>query len=188
MDSEKVGLRNKMGIVALTRLKTLYYYVYEMAQAFGVGQSSLDSIEKGVWKRQIIKDIIIKYRNKDDVVLGKVIISIDWEKHKILTTADGSETFKFSSEKSIHSQISEVSDILIEHVNKMRKSLPITRITTSYYYIDEIDYDEEALEAARAFLGHVPGTEDVVDIESEFTHTMSHIAKLLEEVEITIKS
>ena len=186
MDSEKIGLRSKQTLAVITRLKALYYYVYEMAEGFGVDHAALDSIEKGVWKRQIIRDIIIKYRNNEGVVLGKVIISIDWEKHHILAKTDDGKSFKVDSGKSIHSQISTLSDILIKHVTKMRNTLPITKISTSFEYVEEIDNDREKKDAAMKYLGHVYGKKDVVDIESEFTHSISHIAKNLKEVEITI--
>ena len=180
--------RPKQNLNVLTRLHALYYYVYEMAKAFGVNEVALDTIEKGIRDRQIVKRIIIKYRDSNNVVLGKIIIAIDWERHFVLAQTDDGKSFTVNANKSIHSRISALSDIIIDHVTCMRKSLPIKRITTSYDYVDEITNDKEKHAAARAYLGHVAGTADQEDIQVEFTHTFEHIAQHLEEVSIKIMS
>lgn len=189
MNNNEVGLHLDMSLKVRTRLHVLYSYVYEMAEAFGVDESCLESIERGIQQRQIIREIIIKYRNEDLVVLGKVIISIDWERHYVLASTDDGKCFNLNPNKSIRSQISEATDIIIDHVNCLRNSLPIKYITTSYRYVDDIEKDKEKKEAAMSFLGHYyPSKPDSEDIQGEFTHTIEYIAKHMKEVCITVFS
>lgn len=189
MNNNEVGLRPEMSLKVRTRLSVLYSYVYEMAEAFGVNAPCLDSIEKGIHQRQIIREIIIEYRNEDSVILGKIIISIDWERHFVLASTDDGKSFNLNPNKSIRSQISEATDIIIDHVNCLRNSLPIKFITTSYRYVDDIEKDNEKMEAAMSFLGHqFRSKPDSEDIQEEFTHTIEYIAKNMEEVCITVLS
>ena len=179
----EVGTRLK----TLSRLKTLYYFVYEMAQSFGVGDSALDSIKKGILDRRIIKTIKIDYYNdiKENPV-GRIVIDIDWEKHTLLASTDYGSKFILDSTKSIRSQITDLSDIIIEHVDNMRNALGITRIKTRYQYIDEILDDEEAHEEARRFMGHVEAEKIEISEEAEFNNTLEVVFEKMEEVMMSL--
>ena len=189
MNNNEVGLHPEMSLKVRTRLHVLYSYVYEMAEAFGADESCLESIEKGIHQRHIIREIIIKYRNEDRVVLGKVIISVDWEQHYVLASTDDGKSFNLNPDKSIRSQISEVADIIIDHVNCLRNSLPIKYITTSYRYVDDIEKDKEKNESAMSFFFFFYASKpDSEYIQEEFTHTIEYIAKHMKEVCITVLS
>ena len=179
----KVGTRTNVK----TRLETLYYFVYEMTQSFGADDSALDSITKGILQRRIINEIIIKYLNASNVVVGPVSIKIDWDKHELLASTDYGATFTLDANKSVRAQVSEVSDIIIDHVNNMRSSLGIRRIKTSFSYLPEIANDKQKYEEAQTYLGHhIPPHEDV-SIQKNFIKSMTWLCDKLNEVKITIE-
>ena len=182
------NLEPKLGANVKTRLETLYYFIYEMAESFGVDDDGLDSITKGILKRKIIREITINYKNEKDVVLGRVIIKIDWEKHTLLASTDYGASFTLDSTKSVRSQVSEISDIILEHVQNMKKALNIKKISTTYRYISEITSDTTKHEEARQYMGHSPSKGDEVSIQKEFTSSIEWLCDKLKEVKIIVQS
>lgn len=174
------------GIGVKTRLETLYYFIYEMAQNFGVDDAALDSITKGILKRKVIKTIYINYF-RDKTIVGRVTIDIDWGKHALLASTDYGATFSLDTTKSIRSQLTEVSDIIIQHVKKMEEALGVTQIGTSYHYVDELTKDEETHAEARKYMGHVPTGKEDVAIEKGFTKAIEFICDKLREVKIQVE-
>jgi len=71
-----VGLQLNTELSVKTRLETLYYFVYEMAESFGA-DDALDSIKKGILDRKVIGEIIINYKDGSNVVVGQATIKID---------------------------------------------------------------------------------------------------------------
>ncbi|MFR1518813.1 MAG: hypothetical protein ACLSVG_08590 [Clostridia bacterium] len=166
-----------------TRLETLYYFVYEMAQSFGVYDDDLDSITKGILQRRILSQITVNYKNSDDVIVGRVTIKIDWDKHTLLASTDYGSTFTLDPAKSIRSQISEVSDIIIEHVNNMQRDLKIKKVDTTFRYLSQDDPIK--LQEDMKYLGHVFATSDIkISIQKEFTSSIEWLCGKLNEVKI----
>jgi len=124
-----VGLQLNTELSVKTRLETLYYFVYEMAESFGA-DDALDSIKKGILDRKVIGEIIINYKDGSNVVVGQATIKIDWEKHAVSDSTSYGNSFTFDSTKSIHSQIAEILDTIVEHVQNMRRELKIKKIST----------------------------------------------------------
>jgi hypothetical protein len=183
----KIGLNVETKTGIKSRLETLYYFVYEMAQSFGVSDSSLESIKKGILDRKIISEIVIKYFNNRNVVVGRVKIKINWEKHELMATTDYGAFFTFDTSKSIRSQVSEVSDIIIEHVTNMRNALKIVKIESNFVYTDEITNDASKNKEAMKYLGHVYGSFDKESITKDFTSSMEWLCDKLREVKIIIE-
>lgn len=176
----------KTGLNVKTRIKTLYYFLYEMADAFGAGNGALDSIKKGVLDRQIIREITINYHDKSDEVIGRVVIEIDWEKHKFLASTEQGAFFKLDPQKTVRSQISDLSEIIISHVKMLRSEYKVTRVTTNYRYIKEIEADATKYKDAMEYLGHGYGKQKVENIQPVFNQTLSWMLDKLNEVTITV--
>jgi hypothetical protein len=78
-------LKSKTMVKVLSRLRVLYYVIYELANAFGVDEDTLESIKKGVLERQIIKIIFIDYYTDSAIKPSvRIKITIDWDKHNVL--------------------------------------------------------------------------------------------------------
>ncbi len=171
-----------------TRLEMLYYFIYEMAQSFGVDDGDLDSITKGILERKILCQIIINYKDLSDVIVGRVIIKIDWDKHTLLASTDYGAFFTLEPNKSIKTQVSEVSDIIIEHVTNMRKSLAISKIATGYRYIPEIRNDDAKYKEAQKYLGHTSGKKEEIAIQKDFSSSIEWLCDKLKEIKITVEN
>ncbi|MDA8222491.1 hypothetical protein [Desulfosporosinus sp.] len=170
-----------------TRLETLYYFIYQMSQSFGVDDSDLDSITKGVLNKRILSEITINYKDKDDVIVGRVKIKIDWEKHELLASTDYGASFTLDPSKSVRSQVSEVSDVIIEHVKNMRNALRIKSIETTFLYIPEIRNDETKNKDALLFLGHVTIEKANISIQKEFVSSIEWLCDKLKEVKVIVE-
>ena len=185
MSDSKISLEPHV----MTRLVTLYYYIYEMAQSFGVEPNTLDTIEKGILQRRILREIIIYYENANNAIVGRITIQIDWEKHKLLASSDYGSLFALDPRKSLLSQVSEVSQIIIEHVKNMRQALGIKEISTSYRYIPEIERDELKYKEAMQYLGHhIPKEDAQTSIQKEFASSIEWLCDKLKELKIIIES
>lgn len=180
----EIGLRS--GVRVTSRLKTLYSFIYEMAESFGADETDLAVIEKGVLKQQILKEIQINYVNADDVVAGRVILSVDWEEHRLRASTNYGASFELNPEKSVHAQLTELSDIIIDHVNKMRDYIDVRRIDTHFTYIDEIYQDKKRLTDARSYLGLKKADNMNTAIDPMFMETFRHTFDQLSEVTVSV--
>lgn len=183
-----MDVQTKVNANVKTRIETLYWFLYEMADAFGVDNGALNTIQKGVLDRQVVRKININYHNSSDEIIGRVVIDIDWEKHKFLASTDQGSFFKFDPQKTIRSQISELSEIIISHVNKLKSEYNVSHITTNYRYIEEIESDATKNKETMEYLGHIPSTHQVEKIEPVFNQTLSWMIDQLAEVTITVKN
>ena len=190
----KLQISQKLGVQVLPRLKVMYKYVYEMAEAFGADEYCLDTIQKGVLEEKILNKITICYLVDGDhenemIEKGNVVISIDWEKHRLLASTDDGKEFTVDSKKSIHSQISEVTDEIIKHTLAFRKRIPIKEIRAFYQYIPEIENNQARYEQAMRKLGHVfSNTILIEELDQEFAHRIELITDKLREVSITVST
>lgn len=180
----KTGVKADLSVK--TRIEALYYFIYEMSDAFGVNLSGLETIRKGVFEKQLVRKIIVNYYNEKDEVVGRVTIDIDWEKHEFLASTDYGSTFRLDPKKAVKSQISELSEIIISHVNKMRKTYHVKKVVTRFRYIEQIESDPEKNRETMKYLGHVYGENDIEKIEPIFNQTLSWVIDQLSEVSITV--
>ena len=178
----------KTGVNVKTRIETLYFFLYEMVDAFGADNGALDTIQKGVLERQVLRKIIINYHNNSDEIIGRVLIDIDWEKHKFLASTDQGSLFRLDPQKTIRSQISDLSEIIISHVNKLRSEYEVTHITTNSRYIKEIESDSTKNREVMKYLGHVYGDHADERIQPVFNQTLSWIIDKLSEVTVTVSN
>lgn len=180
----EIGLRT--GVRVASRLITLYSFIYEMSEAFGADESELTVIEKGVLKQQILKEITINYINANNEVAGRVNLTIDWEEHRLRASTNYGESFELIPGKSVRSQLTELSDIIIDHVNKMRDYIDVKRIETHFTYIDEIYQDRKRLNETRKYLGLKKAEEMATAIDPIFNDTFRCTLDKLSEVTISV--
>lgn len=178
----------KAGINVATRIETLYYFIYEMADAFGVEYSGLHTLTKGILERKIVRKMIINYHNEKDEIVGRVTISIDWEKHEFLASTDYGSSFQLNPTKSIKSQVSELADIIISHVDNLRESYNVKRVSTQWRYIKEIEKDSSKNKEAMEYLGHAYGGPQIEKKEPVFNQTLSWLIDQLSEITITVSN
>ncbi len=176
----------RTGLSVKTRIETLYFFLYEISDAFGVNNEALNTIQKGVLDRQLVRRIIINYHNSNDEVLGRVVIDIDWEKHKFLASTDQGSLFRLDPQKTIRSQISDLSEIIISHVNKLRSEYNVTHVTTNYRYLKEIESDSTKNRETMKYLGHTYVDHKTEKIQPVFNQTLSWMIDRLSEVTITV--
>lgn len=196
MDTLQPGLQlsQNLGLQVLPRLKVMYKYIYEMAEAFGASNNCLDSIHRGVFEKKIINKITLRYlvdgdQENEMKELGKVVIAIDWEKHNLLASTNFGKTFTIDTKRSIHSQISEVTDEIIKHTVAFRKNAKIKEVRSFFEYIPEIESNPLLNKEAMSFLGHsYSHTKYVKELDPEFAHTIELITAELSEISIIVST
>lgn len=142
----------------LSRLRVLYHVVHELARGFGL-EEYLETVKKGILERQVLAEIIINYLNADSKLVGRVTISIDWDKHRALARSDSGKSFEVDTTKSISEQISRLYPLLVAHTEELRKAFDVREITVRYQYTPDVWADERKLAEVRKFLGTSPGKE-----------------------------
>lgn len=180
-----IRIRTKTAV--MTRLKVLYSYVYEMAAAFGVDESALITIKKGILDKQILESIHINFMNESNTVIGRVVIDIDWEEHRLRASSDYGSTIELDPTQPISHQLTDLADIIINHVEKMKEKYEVKQIDTTYTYVPEIRNDANKLKETRKYFGHVAARERRKRIEPVFNETLSCVIDKLSEVIITVE-
>lgn len=178
----------KVGVNITTRIKTLYYFLYEMADAFGVDSYGLNTLTKGILEHKIVRKMIINYHNEADEVVGRVTISIDWEKHEFLASTDYGSFFQLDPNKSVRSQITDLSEVIISHVEMLKASCNVKRVSTQWRYIKEIEKDFEKNKETMEYLGHTYVGKQIERNKPVFNQTLSWMIEQLNEITIEISS
>ncbi len=145
----------KPSLITKVRLHVLYEVTKEIVEAFSLSfpTSTVDTIKKGVLDKQLFKKILIYFLNANGNKVGEAKITIDWEKHFVLTSTDGKDFFSLDPNQSINHQISEVLPILIKHVDHMKKSLSVTKTEAWFTFTDEINNSQESYKDACKYCG-----------------------------------
>lgn len=150
----QVNNRVKTNVKVETRLRVLTWAVSEYAHAFGADKNCLDTIEKGIYQRQIIEQITFEYFHSKEFV-GRITLKIDWACHEMLVNDEDGKMIQIRKDQSILKQLDEASQVIQDHVARLRKECKVNRIETCYHYRSEYTADDAKHEAARAFLGHI---------------------------------
>lgn len=184
-----VQIHIKPELKVSSRLQILYYVIYEIAEGLGTDNKALETIRKGVLERQLLGTIWINYLNENERLVGKVTITIDWDKHRVLAKDDRGREFELDPSQSVSNQISNLYSILVEHTQKLRKNSGVKRVVAQYGYAREIWMDEKKLAEARRFLDLVPGKEfdwEYIDGTNPDI-TFEIVANKLEELKISVE-
>ncbi len=186
----------KPRLETLSRLRVLYHVVHELSRGFGLEEYRLENIRKGILERQILGEIFINYLNAEEKLVGKITITIDWEKHRVLAKSGEGKNFEIDPTKSINEQISRIYPLLVAHTEELRKAFDVKRIGIQYQYKRDMWGDEKKLKEAREFLGTSVATEELKWAEistSSSTHVkewdveFEYISRKLAELSIKIE-
>ena len=172
---ERIRLASNVDVKIMPRLEVLYYFVYELAESFGVEEDVLKSIKIGILENQILKQIIITYKNSEGVVVGKIIIDIDWEKHFCLAKTENGKLFEINMSISIVENIVSWKKYIVQHTKEIRKQFNVVKIDARYYYRNEISSDNEQYDKALKIMGHVLGKFDDENINIELERKLTDI-------------
>ena len=186
---EQPGIKARTKVKLEPRLRVLTWAVSEYAEAFGAGRECLDSIKKGVYERQIIERIILYYYHHNSFV-GCVTLTIDWDLHQMLMSDENGNQIQIREGESILHQLDESTEIIKNHVSRMRDEFHVTRIETAYQYRQEYNRAEK-LDEARRFLGHVcqpPDERQTTQNTPQFKTLHRLILNKLKELEVTVES
>lgn len=182
--SNKVGTKVKVE----TRLRVLTWAVSEYAHAFGADKDCLETIEKGIYERQIIEQITFEYFHGKEFV-GRITLKIDWACHEMLVNDENGKMIQIRKDQSILKQLDEASQVIQDHVARLRKECKVSEIETYYRYREEYTSDDSKHEEAQKFLGHTSAKDRV---QTEPTVKFKTIHRLvmgkLKELEVTVES
>ena len=172
-----------------SRLQVLALTISEFATAFGADDACIQSIEKGVYERNIIEKIFLYYYDRNNVLVGQITFSIDWEIYQIKMSDEKGNKFAINSSKSILEQLDKATGEIIRHVNRVRRALGVARIESSYQYRSEYNANERKHQEAQKYLGHVTGKyRGEIKENPIFEHTITCILDSIEELEIKISN
>lgn len=166
---ERICLSSNINVKVIPRLETLYYFIYELAESFGVEDSVLKAIETGIFHNQILRQISIQYKNKEGLIVGKIIIQIDWEKHFCLASTENGKSFEIDMSKSVVDNIVSWKKYIVQHTLEIRKQFNVVKIDAGYRYRKEITQNKEQYDKALKIMGHIiaPAHSENIDIELE---------------------
>lgn len=166
---ERIRLASSVDVKVMPRLEVLYYFVYELAESFGVEEYVLDSIKTGILDNQILEQISIRYKNSEGLVVGKIIIDIDWEKHFCLAQTEKGKLFEIDLSKSVVDNFVGWKKYIVKHTQEIRKQFNVVKIDGGFSYRSQIEKDKEQYDKALKIMGHVlaPLPNENIDVELE---------------------
>lgn len=165
---DRIRLDSNIDLKVMARLEVLYYFIYELAESFGVEKDVLDSIKTGVLDNHILEQIIIRYKISDGTIVGKIIIAIDWEKHFCLAETDRGKLFEIDMSKSVVENVVDWKKYIVLHTQEIRKQFNVVRIDGEYRYRSQIEKDEKEYNKALKIMNHVIATNsnnESIDVE-----------------------
>lgn len=180
-----VRVRERLKIVP--RLEVLSTTVKEFLKAFGASESCLDSVDKGVYQKQIIENFHLYYYSKKKLC-GKITMNIDWEKHQVFVNSDSGKEFNIKEGESLIEQLDKASKVIVCHVDKLKRDMDIDYIDVQYTYRDYYVMDERRHNEARKYLGHTPAEPIQESSAEEFKTQVRFIIDKLKELEIVVHS
>lgn len=174
---ERIRLSPNINVKVMPRLETLYYFIYELAESFGAEDSVLKAIETGIFHNQILRQISIQYKNKEGLIVGKIIIQIDWEKHFCLASTENGKSFEIDMSKSVVDNIVSWKKYIVQHTQEIIKQFNVVKIDARYHYRKEIEQDKEQYDKALKIMGHIiaPAHSENIDIDMELEKKLREI-------------
>lgn len=143
-----IEMKIKPKLEVLSRIMVLTHVVEELAKGFGVTGHPLKVIREGILK-QYVKQVSIFYLDADGEKVGKVLMTIDWEKHTVCASTESGQSFPIDTKNSISEQISRVFPILVAHTKALRAHRGVKQLETRFKYTDEVRSDPQRVLEAR---------------------------------------
>lgn len=182
-----VGVRLENRVKVVPRLEVLSTTLKEFLKAFGASDSCLDSVDKGVYKKQIIETFHLYYYSKDKCC-GKITLHIDWEKYQVFVNSDSGKEYNINEEESLIEQLDKASKLIVSHINKMRRDLNVDRVEVHYTYRDYFTMDTIRYNETRKYLGHSLAKSITESSTVEFKTSVRFIMNKLKELEIVVET
>lgn len=139
-----MSLQNK--ILIQSRIKLLRRTIIDLLKGTYEAHSEIfstpfltiiDKIEHGIDK-EIFKKITIVGK-RDEKIINRLVIEIDWDKHRILCESQG-ESFEFDSQHSISDQVSGALKQLSTFIKNAITAGFINKITVHFRYRSDVDH------------------------------------------------
>lgn len=143
-------------VKVMPRIEALYYFVYELAESFHAKDNSLSIIEEGILDNQILQTITLLYKESSNEIVGKIVITIDWDKHFLLVKSDEGKFLEFDMSKSIVDNVVGWKKIVVTHIDQIMEQYNVKDVECQFTYRDSIYKDDEVLKEAREILGTSP--------------------------------
>lgn len=140
-------------VKVMPRIEALYYFVYELAECFHAEDDILSRIKIGILDNQIIKTITLLYKDNLGENVGKVVISIDWDKHFLLVDTDDGKNLQFDLSKSIVDNVVGWKKIVVTHIEQVMKQFNVSSVEGWYLYRTQFYENDIILEQTRKILG-----------------------------------
>lgn len=140
-------------VKVMPRIEALYYFVYELAECFHAENDTLSRIKIGILDNQIIQNLTLLYKDSMGKNAGKVVISIDWDKHFLLVNTDDGKMLQFDLSKSIVDNVVGWKKIVVTHIEEVMKQFNVISVEGWYSYRTPLYENDIILEKTREILG-----------------------------------
>lgn len=172
---DNIKLASCVDVKVMPRLEVLYYFVYELAESFGVEEHVLDTIKKGILDNQILHKIFIRYKNEQGVIVGRIIIEIDWDKHFCMAKTETGKNFEIDLSKSVVDNFVGWRKYIVKHTEEIRRQFNVVKIDADYKYRTEIENDSVLFEKSLQILNHTTGIRNKEEIDEKLESRLSDV-------------
>lgn len=173
---ERVLLHEDVDVMVkvIPRIEALYYFVYELAECFHADNETLSSIKTGILENQIIRSIILYYKNSLGENVGIIEIKIDWDKHFLLVSTEESKELEIDLSKSVVENMVGWKKIAVTHIEKVMEQYEVTSVEGRYLYRKPL-YTDEMLPKVREIMNTEPAKSIDSVIDPEFQKDIDRI-------------
>jgi hypothetical protein len=152
-------------VKVMPRIEALYYFVYELAEGFHADEETLKRVKTGILDNQILQSITLMYKDNMGKKKGKVIISIDWDKHFMLVDTDEGKTLKFDMSKSVVDNVVDWKRTVFTHIDQVIEQYNIISVDGSYSYRKNLYENDVILEKTREIMNTCEGKKGDNDLD-----------------------
>lgn len=190
-ENQMQTINTQLDLETCVRIQVLHDVVRNLCTDFGLPDSIIDVLYKGIVEKQLLATISAYYIDFEDNAVGMVEFKIDWQKHELYAVTDTGKEITIRKQVSLMDQFAEWSHDIVNYVNDMRKALGVEDIKVYFSYKDEIKKNPRSSLEADVFLGLVNATvpKKFNDAkEKEFIRKMGFTSEMLPELRISIES
>lgn len=163
-------------VKVMPRIEALYYFVYELAECFHADEGTLSLIKTGILDNQILKSIILLYKDGSGKNVGKVVISIDWDKHFLLVNTDDGKMLEFDLSKSIVDNVVGWKKIVVTHIEELMKQFNVYSVEGWHTCREHLFENDIIRQKTRNILGTQESKKKMDDrVEPEFQRKLDSI-------------
>jgi hypothetical protein len=169
-------------VLTLTRAQTIYRVVKEFVEEIA-GFPASEILRRGIVEQPLLRAIYVMLVNEERRKIAEVVLTIDWEKHRVLASAIGMNAFQFDTKRSICEQVSDALRVLRQFVAGLRGKNVRAEVWYGVRSDLNMPYDQ-----ACAVLGLTAGTAEELEwAKGKYVHGIFKAARL-EELHIDIRT